>query len=141
MNKKDLIQFELEIKKIYDSGKIRAPVHLSGNNEEQLIKIFKNIKKKDWVFSTWRNHYHALLKGIPKKHLKKKILDGKSMGIMNKKHNSSNGAKFTKGSKWKLIYKKKFISKIDALKYEYYLKKNIKLRLKYKNKAIQRLCI
>ena len=54
-----------------------------------------------------------------------------------KKHNLSNGAKFTKGSKWKLIYKKKFISKIDALKYEYFLKKNIKLRLKYKNKSIQ----
>ena len=66
LNKNELIEFEQEIKKIYESGKIKAPIHLSGNNEDQLIKIFKKIKKNDWVFSTWRNHYHALLKGIPK---------------------------------------------------------------------------
>ena len=46
---------------IYEKGKIRAPIHLSGNNENQLIKIFKKVKKQDWVFSTWRSHYHALL--------------------------------------------------------------------------------
>ena len=87
MDKKDLINFELEIKKIYESGNIRAPIHLSGNNENQLIKIFKKIDiKNDWVFSTWRNHYHALLKGIPKDWLKKQIIKGKSMGIINKKH-------------------------------------------------------
>ena len=45
MNKKDLINFEEEIKKIYENGKIRAPIHLSGNNETQLIKIFKKIRK------------------------------------------------------------------------------------------------
>ena len=44
--KKELIDFELDIKKIYEAGKIRAPIHLSGNNEEQLLKIFKKIKKK-----------------------------------------------------------------------------------------------
>jgi TPP-dependent pyruvate/acetoin dehydrogenase alpha subunit len=86
ITKKELIDFELEIKKIYEAGKIRAPIHLSGNNEDQLIKIFKNIKKNDWVFSTWRNHYHALLKGIPKDWLKKEIIAGRSMGINNIKH-------------------------------------------------------
>lgn len=86
ITKKELIDFELEIKKIYEAGKIRAPIHLSGNNEDQLIKIFKNIKRNDWVFSTWRNHYHALLKGIPKDWLKKEIIAGRSMGINNIKH-------------------------------------------------------
>ncbi len=86
MKKSDLIKFELEIKKLYEIGKIRAPIHLSGNNEDKLISIFKKIKKSDWVFSTWRNHYHALLKGIPKKWLKKEILAGRSMGINNKKY-------------------------------------------------------
>ena len=84
--KNDLIEFEKEIKKIYEKGEIRAPIHLSGNNEDQLIKIFKKIKKHDWVFSTWRNHYHALLKGIPPKWLKKEILAGRSMGINSLKH-------------------------------------------------------
>ena len=86
LNKKDLINFELEIKKLYENGKIKAPIHLSGNNEDQLIKIFKKIKKNDWVFSTWRNHYHALLKGIPKNWLKKEIIAGRSMGINSIKH-------------------------------------------------------
>ena len=41
--KKDVEQIEEKIKKIYESGKIKAPIHLSGNNEEPLIKIFKKI--------------------------------------------------------------------------------------------------
>ena len=45
-----------------------------------------------------------------------------------KLHNSSKGAKFTRGKKWKLIYFKKFKSKIAAMKYEYLLKKNNKIR-------------
>ncbi len=86
ITKKELLDFELDIKKVYESGKIRAPIHLSGNNETQLIKIFKKIKKNDWVFSTWRNHYHALLKGIPRDWLKKEIVAGRSMGINNIKY-------------------------------------------------------
>ena len=92
LNKNELIEFEQEIKKIYESGKIKAPIHLSGNNEDQLIKIFKKIKKNDWVFSTWRNHYHALLKGIPKNWLKKEIIAGRSMGINNLKYKFHSSA-------------------------------------------------
>ena len=47
-------------------------------------------------------------------------------------HNSSKGAKFTKGRKWKLIYYKKFKKKSIAMKEEYKLKKNYKLRKKIK---------
>ncbi len=43
-------------------------------------------------------------------------------------HNASKGAKFTKGKKWKLIYYKSYSSKKNAMKEEYYLKKNYKLR-------------
>ena len=39
------------------------------------------------------------------------------------KHNLGKGAKYTKGNKWKLIYKKKFLSKNEAMKYEYLSKK------------------
>ena len=52
-------------------------------------------------------------------------------------HNSSKGAKFTKGRIWKLIYYKKFNSKMKALKEEYKLKKNYKLRSKIKNNYIK----
>ena len=41
-----------------------------------------------------------------------------------KKHNSSKGAKFTRGKKWKILFKKKFLTKSEAMKYEYILKKD-----------------
>lgn len=86
MDKEDLVQFEQEIKRLFLDAKIRAPVHLSGGNEEPLIEIFKQIRKTDWVFSTHRNHYHALLKGIDINWLKDEILAGRSMHINNKEH-------------------------------------------------------
>ena len=41
-----------------------------------------------------------------------------------KLHNSSKGAKFTKGRKWKIIYKKGYNTKTEAMQNEYLLKKN-----------------
>ena len=84
--KKKLIDFELNVKKIYEKGKIKAPIHLSGGNENQLIKIFKKIKRDDWVVSNWRSHYHALLHGISEKKLLREILKGKSMSLNFKKN-------------------------------------------------------
>tara|TARA_B100000401_G_scaffold346153_1_gene244012 strand:- start:62 stop:319 length:258 start_codon:yes stop_codon:yes gene_type:complete len=43
-------------------------------------------------------------------------------------HNNSKGAKFTRGKKWKLIYFRKYYNKSNAMKEEYKLKKNYKLR-------------
>ena len=51
-------------------------------------------------------------------------------------HNSGKGAKFTRGRKWKLIYKEKFLSKNKAISREYYIKKNRILRNQIKNKSI-----
>ena len=50
-------------------------------------------------------------------------------------HNSSKGAKFTRGRKWKLIYKEKLNSKKEAISREYYIKHNRTLRnkIKYEN--------
>ena len=50
-----------------------------------------------------------------------------------KLHNSGKGAKFTRGRKWKLIYKEKFTSKNKAILREYYIKRNRTLRNKIKN--------
>ena len=44
-------------------------------------------------------------------------------------HNSSKGAKATRGYKWKIIYKRTFRSKSKALSFEYTLKKDRKKRL------------
>ncbi len=51
-------------------------------------------------------------------------------------HNQGKGAKSTRGRNWKLVFKKKFKSKSMAMKYEYFLKKNKKLRKKIKENYV-----
>ena len=51
-------------------------------------------------------------------------------------HNSGNGAKFTRGRKWILIYKEKYKSKKEAISREYYIKNNRTLRNKIKNENL-----
>ncbi|MDC0618399.1 GIY-YIG nuclease family protein [Candidatus Pelagibacter sp.] len=53
-----------------------------------------------------------------------------NISLRLKKHNSNKGAKSTKGYKWLLIFSKKFITKNDAMSFEYKLKKD---KLKRKN--------
>ena len=45
-------------------------------------------------------------------------------------HNAGKGAKFTRGKKWKLVYYEKYNTKSLAMKNEFILKKNYKLRKK-----------
>tara|TARA_Y100001970_G_C14253843_1_gene873687 strand:+ start:1012 stop:1605 length:594 start_codon:yes stop_codon:yes gene_type:complete len=82
VNSQELINFEKDIANSFNNSEIRAPIHLHGNNENQLIEIFKSINVDDWVFSSWRSHYHCLLKGVPKKKLKDDILRGKSITLI-----------------------------------------------------------
>lgn len=81
IDKKELIEFEEEIARLYEQAKIRTPIHLSGGNENKLIKIFKDYKECDWIFSTYRSHYHWLLSGRDPADLKEQILQGHSMHV------------------------------------------------------------
>ena len=83
---KDLRAFTNEVKELFNSGQIHSPVHLSAGNESELIEIFKEVKPTDWVFSTHRSHYHALLRGIPREWLREQILQNRSMHINSKEH-------------------------------------------------------
>tara|TARA_Y100001958_G_C21021634_1_gene397934 strand:+ start:22 stop:285 length:264 start_codon:yes stop_codon:yes gene_type:complete len=56
-------------------------------------------------------------------------------------HNSNKGAKFTRGRKWKLIYKEKISSKKEAISREYYIKKNRTLRKKIKNENLNSITL
>lgn len=83
MTKQELIDFEREIGDMFNAAKIKAPIHLYADNEEQIMRVFEKINvQNDWICCTWRNHYQALLKGIPPDVLKERILAGKSM-VMN----------------------------------------------------------
>ena len=59
----------------------------------------------------------------------------KDLNLRLHQHNESKGAKFTRGKKWKVIYKKKFISKSKAMSYEYSLKNDKLKRLKIYNNS------
>lgn len=79
----ELIDFEKEIGDRFNNREIRAPIHLYAGNEDQIMRVFDKVNNdKDWVCCTWRNHYQALLKGIPKDVVRQEILAGKSM-VMN----------------------------------------------------------
>ena len=81
------------------------------------------------------SYYVYMLKSIEKKPV---TYVGYTINLKDRisLHNKGKGAKFTRGRKWKLVYKEKFTSKIKAIKREYYIKKNRKLRNEIKKKYI-----
>ncbi|MEK6881633.1 MAG: hypothetical protein AABY22_18580, partial [Nanoarchaeota archaeon] len=88
MNKEDLYKFEEWTVNEFNEGHLKSPVHLSGSIdgklEDYLIELFKQIKPNDWVATTYRSHYHALLKGVPEERLKAWISSNKSIHFMDK---------------------------------------------------------
>lgn len=80
MTRDELIAFEKEVAEAFEAKRIRGPIHLNSETQiEPLMEIFSQIKPEDWVLSTWRSHFHALLKGVPRETVMKEILAGKSM--------------------------------------------------------------
>ena len=118
MNKRDLILLEEEIATLFNSGKIRAPVHLYKGNEEKIINVFRNIKKNDWVFCSWRSHYQCLLKGVPAKKVKEEILAGRSISLCFPKYKIFSSAlvggalPIAVGTAMSIKYKKEKDSKV-----------------------------
>ena len=74
-------------------------------------------------------HYVYILKTL--KGYKDKTYVGYSTNVLSRldKHNTSKGAKSTRGYQWQVIYKKRFKSKAKAMSFEYLLKKDRKKRL------------
>ncbi len=85
--KEELIAFENRIGDLYADNQLPFLFHLSGGNEDQLINIFKDIKEDDYVISSHRNHYHALLHGIPPDVVEDRIRNGRSMFIYDRERN------------------------------------------------------
>ena len=79
----ELREFEKKVSDVFETAAIHGPVHLSYGNEDYLIELFQYVNPEDWVFSTWRNHYHALLHGVPKEELMEKILAGHSISFQS----------------------------------------------------------
>jgi pyruvate dehydrogenase E1 component alpha subunit len=92
VTKQELIAFEDKIADHFNNGRIRAPIHLYYGNENEMIKIFRNIRSIDWVFCSWRSHYQCLLKGVPPDVLEKDILEGKSISLCYPQYNIYSSA-------------------------------------------------
>ena len=85
-NENDLISFEERIAEAFNSGLIRAPVHLYSGNESEILGVFQDIREEDWVMCSWRSHYQCLLKGVPEELLFEEILSGRSISLCFPKH-------------------------------------------------------
>ena len=72
--------------------------------------------------------YVYMLKGVNSKITKTYVGYTNNLKLRLKKHNSGTGAKSTRGYNWKIIYKKRFYDKRLAMKFEYRLKKDKKIR-------------
>lgn len=84
ITKEELIGFTKKVVDLFHMGWLPYILHLSGGNEDELIDIFKNINKGDYVFSTHRSHYHYLLAGGNQEHLLHKIKNGDSMFVFDR---------------------------------------------------------
>lgn len=85
--KEQLIAAEKRIFDLFEEGYLPYLIHFCGGNEVQLIEIFKNINEGDYILSTHRSHYHYLLAGVTEDLFVKKILEGNSMFMFDKKLN------------------------------------------------------
>ncbi|MDC3277465.1 thiamine pyrophosphate-dependent enzyme [Acidimicrobiia bacterium] len=90
--KKELISFENNIIKKYKDNQLPFLFHLCGGNEDQLIKIFNEVKDGDYVFVTHRNHYHAYLHGIDPKIVLDRVSNGRSMFMYDREKNFFSSA-------------------------------------------------
>ena len=83
--------YEIEIIEEYLES-VKNAIDIIENKENVTIDLcfnmlqhFEKVDKDDWVFCSWRNHYHALLHGIPRDTLMDMIVRGKSMSVYSDK--------------------------------------------------------
>ncbi len=81
--REQLIAFETRVAQLWRDGQLPFLTHLCGGNEDRLIEIFSEIGEGDWIFSTHRSHYHALLAGMDPEHLLQEIRCGRSMFLFD----------------------------------------------------------
>lgn len=88
-----LIAFEKRISDLWEVGQLPFLIHLSGGNEKELCDLFREqVRPGDWILSSHRNHFHALLAGMPEDVLEQRIKDGNSMFCFSKELNFLSSA-------------------------------------------------
>eukprot|EP00871_Galdieria_phlegrea_P003992 jgi/Galph1/4594/GphlegSOOS_G3292.1 len=123
--------FEDTCAKMYYQGKMFGFVHLYTGQEAVSTGIIKNLKSYDYVCSNYRDHVHALSKGIPARELMAELFGketgcskgrGGSMHIFASKHNFLGGFAFIAegipialGAAFRNVYYKQVLNAIEDL--------------------------
>nr|YP_009296175.1 pyruvate dehydrogenase E1 component alpha subunit [Sebdenia flabellata]AOM65110.1 pyruvate dehydrogenase E1 component alpha subunit [Sebdenia flabellata] len=117
--------FEDMCAQMYYRGKMFGFVHLYNGQEAVSTGVIKALDKDDYVCSTYRDHVHALSKGVPPKFVMAELFGketgcsrgrGGSMHIFSAKHNFLGGFAFIGegipvaiGSAFQSIYRKQVL--------------------------------
>ncbi|XP_051117019.1 pyruvate dehydrogenase E1 component subunit alpha-3, chloroplastic-like [Andrographis paniculata] len=95
--------FEDMCAQMYYRGKMFGFVHLYNGQEAISTGFIKQLKKQDCVISTYRDHVHALSKGVPPREVMSELFgkatgccrgQGGSMHMFSKEHNVLGGFAF-----------------------------------------------
>ena len=117
--------FEDMCAQMYYRGKMFGFVHLYNGQEAVATGIIRTLKKQDYVCSTYRDHVHALSKGVPAKYIMAELFGketgcskgrGGSMHIFSAEYNFLGGFAFIAegipvalGAAFQSIYRKQVI--------------------------------
>nr|YP_009396007.1 pyruvate dehydrogenase E1 component alpha subunit [Dasya naccarioides]ARW65193.1 pyruvate dehydrogenase E1 component alpha subunit [Dasya naccarioides] len=123
--------FEDMCAQMYYRGKMFGFVHLYNGQEAVSTGVIKALKNQDYVCSTYRDHVHALSKGVPAESVMAELFGketgcshgrGGSMHIFSSQHNFLGGFAFIGegipvaiGSAFQSIYKKQVLGNKDPL--------------------------
>lgn len=125
-------KFEDMCAQMYYRGKMFGFVHLYNGQEAVATGIIKNLDKSDYVCSTYRDHVHALSKGVPSKHVMAELFGketgcsrgrGGSMHIFSAEYNFLGGFAFIAegipvalGAAFQSIYSQQVLLSKDKLR-------------------------
>lgn len=118
--------FEDMCAQMYYRGKMFGFVHLYNGQEAVSTGVIKLLRNEDYVCSTYRDHVHAISKGVEPKHIMSELFGketgcskgrGGSMHIFSSEHNFLGGFAFIGegipiaiGSAFQSIYKKQIFN-------------------------------
>ena len=123
--------FEDICAQMYYKGKMFGFVHLYNGQEAVATGVIKTLSTHDYVCSTYRDHVHALSKGVPAKEVMAELFGkitgcskgrGGSMHLFSKKNNFLGGFAFIAegipvaiGSAFQSIYRAEVMQDIDHI--------------------------
>nr|YP_010335996.1 pyruvate dehydrogenase E1 component alpha subunit [Tsunamia transpacifica]QUE27886.1 OdpA [Tsunamia transpacifica]UNJ14402.1 pyruvate dehydrogenase E1 component alpha subunit [Tsunamia transpacifica] len=123
--------FEDMCAQMYYRGKMFGFVHLYTGQEAISSGVIKALEEKDYVCSTYRDHVHALSKGVSSREVMAELFGketgccrgrGGSMHIFSKKHNFLGGFAFigegipiATGAAFQSIYRKQVLQESQTL--------------------------